>query len=265
MHYYRYIVLCFLVTIFLGCSGQQKIKVPSLDATSFPQYPLPIEPINEPLFISYPFGNFPLAMNVAMDKYEKKSMKKSSSQMSVVTLSKREQKDEKTIEVIYNRLISMENNTTAGYMNCSYSINTETENFNNFLCRTKDVRLKIDEMTKASILSAEVSFLHTIKEGIKTGSFFNPIKMDLPDSKDFYTEEIVLGLGTFEGQKVIVTKIDIDQNIEDIKHTVIKGYALYNLNNSYPVFVQMLGISSNQDFYTAFKMELKLITYRSDW
>jgi len=265
MNYYRYIVLCFLGTIFLGCTGQQNVKVPSLETTVFPEYSLPVEPINEPLFIPYPFGNFPLAMTITMDRYEKTSMKKSNASISIVTLSKREQKNENTMDFVYNRLLGMENNVTTGYINCSYSINIETENFNNFICRTKDARIKVNEQTKEFILLAEVNLLHTIKKGIKTGSFFNSIKIDLPDSKDFYTEEIVLGLGSFEGQKFIVTKIDIDKNLENIEHRVTKGYALYNLNNLYPVFSEMISISENDDFYVVTKMKLRMIKYQPDW
>lgn len=250
------ILMFLIIGLFVGCNAQKNLKVPSLESTIFPEYPSTIEPINEPLFISYPFGSYQLGMTVKSEIYEKRKMNSSNLSMTIVNSTKRENKDSKTIDIISNNAIGMGNNTVA-FLNCSYSLNIESQDFNNFSCKSSDSQSTnlMEEMAKKTILTMELNLLNNDKNGIKTGTVFNFNKIDLPMLKDYYVEEIVLGLGTFAGQKVIVTKIDIDKNIKNLGRIVAKGYSLYALKNSYPVFVKIVNFSSNDNFSVKTIME----------
>jgi hypothetical protein len=232
--------------VFLGCSGQQNINVPTLETTVFPEYSGNIEPITEALVIPYPYLAYRFGITMDIEMYDKIKHNVSKLSMDIVNSFKRTQKEPDMIDITNDNAIGIGNNIA--FVNCSYVFNTTTQTINSFACRSSNQQNNgtLEAVSKEPVQIAEAIFFNAVYKGIKTGTVLNKSKVAIPFSeKEVYVDEIVEGIGVFGTQKVIVAKINVDEDIKNLGHVVMKGYKLYDLKKLYPIFVKATSFTSN--------------------
>jgi len=246
MHFCRYILICLLGIMFLGCSRQENIKVPSLETTFFPEYSGNIEPITEPLMIPYPYLAYRFGMTMDIEMYDKIKHNFSKLSMDTINSLKRIQKEPDMIDITNDNVVGVGNNMA--FFNCSYTFNTTTQTINSFSCRSSNQQTNavLEAIAKEPAQIAEAIFFNAVYKGIKTGTILNQSKVAIPFSeKEIYVDEVIEGIGVFGTQKVIVAKINVDEDIKNLGHVVMKGYKLYDLKKLYPIFIKATSFASN--------------------
>lgn len=247
MNLVQFFLACFLGLLLSGCA-QQNLNAPSVEPeVEFPKYSGIIEPINEPLFIPYPYISYKYAIKMDVDIYDKIKNKSAKLTIATVNVIKRTKKEPDSIDIY--------NGSAAGigerisFFNCSYTFNTKTQALDSLSCNsnkaeTTDIlTIAVQEPLQAS----EAIFFNTIQNGIKTGTVFNRTKSSIPVAeKDIYFDEVVEGISVFRNQKVLVTKINITQDIQKFGPLKMQGYRLYDLKQLYLVDTKIMAFASNE-------------------